>query len=232
MPAAEAPAPAQPKANDGAPADAASRRQPCTAVARLRAELAQRDPRLGERLAACGEPLDDACLARWLAARGGSAAAASAGIAAHAAWREGFVGAGSGGRIQEGSMAEELAARKVFLQGPDAAGCPVVVVQAARWGVPGPRVLHAAGRAGRRRRSPSPSAAAPLARSHRHDMGRRDLRQTKRLIAYTLDSASATADPARNPWGRICCLFDLAGAGRGGVGQGRGALYGQHAVAP
>lgn len=42
-------------------------------------------------------------------------------------------------------------------------------------------------------------------------MTRRDLGQTRRLIAYVLDSACATADPQRNPSGRICCLFDLAG---------------------
>jgi hypothetical protein len=42
-------------------------------------------------------------------------------------------------------------------------------------------------------------------------MGRRDLQQTKRLIAFVLDSACATADLQRNPAGQICCLFDLAG---------------------
>jgi hypothetical protein len=48
-------------------------------------------------------------------------------------------------------------------------------------------------------------------------MGQRDLRQTKRLIAYVLDSACAAADPQLNPAGRICCLFDLAGGVGGGV---------------
>lgn len=45
----------------------------------------------------------------------------------------------------------------------------------------------------------------------RHDMGQRDLAQTKRLIVYTLDAACATADTARNPAGQIVCLFDLSG---------------------
>lgn len=43
-------------------------------------------------------------------------------------------------------------------------------------------------------------------------MTRRDLQQTKRLIAYVLDSSCATSDRQRNPGGRICCLFDLSGA--------------------
>lgn len=48
-------------------------------------------------------------------------------------------------------------------------------------------------------------------------MGRRQLQQTKRLIAYVLDNAGRQADRARNPWGRVCCLFDLSGAlGPGG----------------
>lgn len=145
-------------------------------VERLWAALAQRDPHLAERLAGTGEALDAAALSRWLAARHGDIEAATAGIVAHAAWREVFVGSGSPGGISEASIARELAARKVFLQGCDAAGRPVVVVQAGR-----------------------------------HDMGRRDLAETKSLIAYVLDSSCATADIARNPMGRICCLFDLSG---------------------
>lgn len=43
-------------------------------------------------------------------------------------------------------------------------------------------------------------------------MRRRDLAQTKRLIAYVLDTACATADVRLNPAGRISCLFDLSGA--------------------
>lgn len=143
-------------------------------VERLRASLAARDPGLPQRLAATGEPLDSSALQRWLHARGGDVEAAAAGLEAHAAWRESYIGAGG---VSEASIGRELAARKVSLQGCDAEGCPVVVVQASR-----------------------------------HDLGARDLAETRRLICYTLDSACATADPSRNPAGRICCLFDLSGA--------------------
>ncbi|EFN60174.1 hypothetical protein CHLNCDRAFT_133670 [Chlorella variabilis] len=151
--------------------------------------VAAREPQLAELLAATGEATDAGFYARWLKARGGCPAAAADAVLAHAAWRREFVGAaaaeaageagsGAGGAlgIPEDSIADELAAGKVFLQGRDAAGCPVVVVKAAR-----------------------------------HDMGRRDLRRTKRLIAYVLDNACAAADPAAKPAGQICCLFDLSG---------------------
>jgi hypothetical protein len=95
--------------------------------------LAQRQPQLAARLAASGESLDAACLARWLKARGGSLESAAQGILAHADWRESFVGAGG---VAEASIPEELAAQKAFLQGCDAAGYPVVVVKAARWVLP------------------------------------------------------------------------------------------------
>ncbi|KAI7837056.1 hypothetical protein COHA_009132 [Chlorella ohadii] len=197
-----------------APAAAAAAPQPsgtaATPVQQLEAVLLQADPGLTARFAASGERADAAFLQRWLHARG-SVEAAAAAIQAHAAWRTAFVGldnagtegavstgvaAGAGtaaawvptatpsaaaglpplGRgITEASIADELAARKVHLQGMDISGCPVVVVQASR-----------------------------------HDMGRRTLAHTKRLIAYVLDSACATADPERNPAGRICCLFDLS----------------------
>jgi hypothetical protein len=92
--------------------------------------LALRQPQLAARLACTGESLDTPCLARWLKARGGSLEAAAQGILAHADWRESFVGAGG---VAEASIPEELAAQKAFLQGCDAAGCPVVVVKASRW---------------------------------------------------------------------------------------------------
>ncbi|PSC68542.1 alpha beta-hydrolase [Micractinium conductrix] len=50
-----------------------------------------------------------------------------------------------------------------------------------------------------------------LVQAARHDMRHRNLAETGRLIVYVLDAACASADPARNPAGRICCLFDLAG---------------------
>lgn len=69
--------------------------------------------------------------------------------------------------------------------------------------------------AARRRRAQSTTNSnqpqpAPL--PCRHDMRQRDLAQTKRLIAYVLDTACATADARRNPAGQISCLFDLSGA--------------------
>ena len=61
-------------------------------------------------------------------------------------------------------------------------------------------------------------------------MGRRDLRRTKRLIAYVLDNACAAADPAAKPAGQICCLFDLSGEpwglGMGWAGGLAGARQG------
>lgn len=127
-----------------------------TPVEQLAAALQQADPGLVARLAATGERADAAFFQRWLHARG-SVEAAAAAIQAHAAWRTAFVGADDGvaagavgvgaaptstagalpplGRgITEASIADELAARKVLLQGLDAGGCPVVVVQASRCG--------------------------------------------------------------------------------------------------
>ena len=48
-------------------------------------------------------------------------------------------------------------------------------------------------------------------RACRHDMTRRDLAQTKRLICYVLDNACATADLQHNPSGQLCCILDLSG---------------------
>lgn len=146
-------------AAEAAAAPAASGAAP-TPEQQLAVALTQADPGLAARLAATGERVDAAFLQRWLRARG-SVQAAAAAILAHAAWRQAFVGAedssgGVGGGpgslgagaasaagglgslplgrgIGEASIADELAARKVFLQGQDASGCPVVVVQAARW---------------------------------------------------------------------------------------------------
>ncbi len=36
---------------------------------------------------------------------------------------------------------------------------------------------------------------------------------TKKLICCALDLATAAADPALNPLGRVCCIFDLSGEG-------------------
>lgn len=132
VPLSRPPPPAPPLDDGGAVAALPPAPGPApSALEQLRQVLAQREPRLAHRLATTGEALDDGCLRRWLAARGGVEAAA-AGILAHAAWREALVGASSSG-VTEASIADELAARKVCLQGLDSGGCPVVVVQAARW---------------------------------------------------------------------------------------------------
>ncbi len=128
----------------------------CPAVAALQAALAERSPAAAQQLAAAGEPVDAAFYARWLKARGGCVELAAAGIAAHAAWRTAFLaqavdavpanqaGSSSSGSseaatstgVPEAAIVDELAAGKAFLQGLDSHGCPVIVVQAARWVLP------------------------------------------------------------------------------------------------
>jgi hypothetical protein len=76
----------------------------------------------------------------------------------------------------QGEVANELAARKCFLQGCDSEGHPVLVVWAAR-----------------------------------HDMGNRNIDETKRFICYCLDNTVAASDLRTNPGGQIKCLFDLSG---------------------
>ncbi|KAI8471339.1 MAG: CRAL-TRIO domain-containing protein [Monoraphidium minutum] len=71
------------------------------------------------------EPLTDAQVGRWLAARGWDPARAAADLAAHAAWRAGFVPAG---RVPASEIARELAQRKVLVQGLDRAGRAVIVL--------------------------------------------------------------------------------------------------------
>lgn len=146
----------------------------CPAVAALRTALAERAPDAVSQLEAAGEPADAAFYARWLKARGGCVEAAAVGIAAHAAWRSSFLaqaaaavpsevpsssscGSETAPRkgVPEAAIADELAARKAFLQGLDASGCPVIVVQAARC-EPAPPERHSAPAA-----APAP-AALPL----------------------------------------------------------------------
>lgn len=45
----------------------------------------------------------------------------------------------------------------------------------------------------------------------RHDMGNRDIDETKRFICYCLDNTIAASDFRKNPGGQIKCLFDLSG---------------------
>lgn len=49
----------------------------------------------------------------------------------------------------------------------------------------------------------------------RHDMGQRNLEETKRFICYCLDNTIAAADLRLNPGGQIKCLFDLSGPSLG-----------------
>ncbi|KAK9808894.1 hypothetical protein WJX72_005949 [[Myrmecia] bisecta] len=99
--------------------------------------------------------------------------AAGSAIVAHAHWRAEHV---PRGRIFEDEIPNELAAQKVFLQGVDLQGRPVLIVMASR-----------------------------------HDMGHRNIMETKQLICYTLDNAIAAADTTLNKHSQILCLFDLSG---------------------
>ncbi|CAL8470218.1 g9760 [Coccomyxa elongata] len=138
-------------------------------------ELRRRIERYGDvrgQLERGGEPVDEGYFERWLRAKGG-VDEAEACIRAHAQWRADYVPMG---RILEGEVVNELAARKCFLQGCDNEGHPVLVVWAAR-----------------------------------HDMGNRDIDETKRFICYCLDNTIAASDFRKNPGGQIKCLFDLSG---------------------
>lgn len=112
------------------PVKPASRRTPPPqphSLELLRKELDTRHPGVLRRIAATGERVDEAFLERWLTARGDSTVDA---LAAHAAWRESFVGPGND-RISEDSIMHELAAEKVFLQGPDLDGFPTLLFGAS-----------------------------------------------------------------------------------------------------
>ena len=63
---------------------------------------------------------------------------------------------------------------------------------------------------------PNTSTGVPvvLFKASRHDMGKRDLDETKRLICYILDNSLAAADLDANPAGKMVCLFDLPAPGR------------------
>ena len=82
-----------------------------------------------DRLKATGCTADDAFLAKWLHARGPAQAPDC--ILAHLLWREEFVGQNPLG-ICETSITEELAAKKIFLQGLDHHGCAVLLFLVSR----------------------------------------------------------------------------------------------------
>lgn len=80
-----------------------------------------------QQLIAGGEEgLTDAQLYRWLAARSWSPARAARDLAAHAAWRAELVG--PRGRVLEGDVPNEIAQRKVLVQGPDRRGRGIIIL--------------------------------------------------------------------------------------------------------
>ena len=162
------------------PATAAT---PTPAATALRQQLAQRHPGALDRIVATGEATDDAFLGRWLETRGRENAADA--IAAHATWRESFVGRHPLG-ITEESIADELAAEKVFLQGADRQGCPVLVFITSR---------HVAGA----------HSATPTTRlmAYAVDAG----------ISVAAAGAAPTSAQATNPANQVVCIFDMAGVG-------------------
>lgn len=81
------------------------------------------------RLAAGGERLDIACVARWMKAKDNDANVVEEAIRTHSFWREEYV---PNGRIQEEEVRGEIAAKKVFLQGQDNEGCALLVILASR----------------------------------------------------------------------------------------------------
>ncbi|KAL4437423.1 hypothetical protein ABPG75_004562 [Micractinium tetrahymenae] len=168
----------------------------CPAVAALQAALAERAPEAVQQLAAAGEPVDAAFYARWLKARGGCVMAAAAGIAAHAAWRIDFLARAAAAIPAGGPSASSSSS-----SGADgSAGVPEAAIAdelAARKALLQGLDTH--------------GCPVIVVQASRHDMGRRDLAQTKRLIVFVLDTACASADPRRNPAGQISCLFDLSG---------------------
>lgn len=172
----------------------------CPAVARLRCLVAAAEPELEARLRSTGETVDAAFHSRWLKARGDCPEAAAAGILAHVEWRCEFVGAAAA----DATAAAEPAAGAL-------GGSPQLVFKPSD-GIPEAAIGdELAARKAFLQGCDSQGCPVVVVLAARHDMGRRDLSQTKRLIAYVLDSACATADLGANPAGQICCLFDLAG---------------------
>lgn len=84
---------------------------------------------VADMLRASGEEMNDACLLRWLAARDRDVDEAEHSLREHARWRYSYI---PNGRISEDEIPNELAVNKVFLQGCDKQGRPVMIVVAAR----------------------------------------------------------------------------------------------------
>ncbi len=68
---------------------------------------------------------DPEFLRRWLRARGWDVARAAAAITRHAEWRAAHM---PSGRVELESIANELACDKVYLQGVDRKGRPVMII--------------------------------------------------------------------------------------------------------
>lgn len=47
---------------------------------------------------------------------------------------------------------------------------------------------------------------------NKHSKSKRQLEQTKRYIAYSLDNSIHAVDLSKNPTGKTCAIFDLRGA--------------------
>jgi len=172
-----------------------------TQLTLLRHMVSSKDPQFAEKLEATGELVDDIFLNRWLQVKKCNLEEATAALTTHVDWRVDFIATAYQaaartdaplntitnnkprvpnlkmmGPLPESSMTKELQAEKVFLQGSDRHGHPVVIIKASK-----------------------------------HDMRTRDLGETNRLIAYTLDNAALAGDSSLDPNARLCCLLDLAG---------------------
>lgn len=80
-----------------------------------------------QQLRRTGEEVDASFLLRWLRARKQDVDATAESIIQHAQWRDKYLPTG---RIEESEIQAELDANKVFLQGTDSLGRPVIVIQA------------------------------------------------------------------------------------------------------
>lgn len=101
-----------------------------TKVAELLERMGGPDGEEAKRAKAVREPLDTACLERWVIARKGDLAHAERDLRKHIAWREANV---PGGRLHPDCIETELKAEKVFLFGPTTRdGQAVTILLAAK----------------------------------------------------------------------------------------------------
>ncbi len=129
-----------PRGKPGIVAAVAAAAQPAE-VLQLQQLLVGRDPGMLARLEASGERADAHFFTRWLIARRWCMDDAARDIAAHADWRVAFMGTGADGSALEGL--QQGGERKVFLQGCDRWGQPVVLVKAGRHVLVRPLLLAA-----------------------------------------------------------------------------------------